>query len=319
MNGLALHPITGISLCAGIGGFELGLRLALGDRYRTVCYVEREAYAAGRLAALAVQGYLDEAPIWDDLRTFDGLPFCDRVHIIAAGFPCQPFSQAGPRTGTADPRWLWPRIIEIVRDVRPAYVFLENSPQVRKQALPIILRDLSRAGFDAEWDLFSAVEAGYPHLRKRFFLLASHPDRIGQQQPGGTLGEGGGWTGDGAAQDAADALGPGCPPVRGRGVSAEGGDATPGGDRGAVAADTDQLDADHRGHGASTPCGERPGQTYLSGGEGPECAFWCAQSRVCVLDDGSPYRLDEIRALGNAVIPAVVARAWRELHGRFIG
>ena len=339
--------MNGLGLCAGIGGFELGLRLAV-PGYRTVAYVEREAYAAGRLAALAVQGYLDEAPIWDDLRTFDGLPWRGRVDIIAAGFPCQPFSQAGPRTGVADPRWLWPRIIEIVRDIRPAYVFLENSPQVRKQALPVILGNLSRAGFDAEWDVFSAEEEGYPHLRRRFFLLASHPDRVRQQQPSGAVGEVGRWPRDGGAQAPADTIGPGGirtaarRPVEetngriGDGSAPDAADAdrtrlaavcrgsldAQGGDAGAKlhgrpdAANPDELDGDTGGYGAGTFCGQRPGEALLQGCDW-ECSFWCAQSGVCLVDDGSPYRLDEIRALGNAVIPAVVARAWRELGRRF--
>jgi DNA (cytosine-5)-methyltransferase 1 len=309
--------------------------------------VEREAYAVARLAALALQGYLDEAPIWDDLWTFDGLPWRGRVDIVAAGFPCQPFSQAGPRTGIADPRWLWPRIIQIVRDIRPAYVFLENSPQVRQQGLPIILGDLSRTGFDAEWDVFSAIEEGFPHLRRRFFLLAAHADRVRQQQPDGRLGEVGGWPrdrgeetpadaiglrglraaargageeadgwpGDGSAPDASDPPGAGREAIRWGGMSAKGRDTTAGGNGGADAADADELDGHGRGHAAGTFCRQRPGQAFLSGSDW-ECAFWCAQSGVCVVDDGSAYRLDELRALGNAVIPAVVARAWRELSGR---
>jgi site-specific DNA-cytosine methylase len=56
--------LHGMALCAGIGGLELGLHAALGGAYRTVCYVEREAYAAGVLAARMATGGLCSAPIW---------------------------------------------------------------------------------------------------------------------------------------------------------------------------------------------------------------------------------------------------------------
>ncbi|MBN1459984.1 MAG: DNA cytosine methyltransferase [Armatimonadetes bacterium] len=341
--------MNGLALCAGIGGFELGLRLVLPE-YRTVCYVEREGFAASRLAERAMEGYLDQAPIWDDLRTFDGLPFRDRVHIITAGFPCQPFSQAGPRTGISDPRWLWPRIFEIARDVRPSYVFLENSPQIRKQGLPLILGDLSGAGFDAEWDVFSAEEEGYPHRRSRLYLLAANPDRIRQQQPRRADGEGGRrssdqsqtnaadtngqrglWTSapgpgeetdgrprDSRQEDASDSSGARRQDILRECVSSAGRYSTPERDGRTVAANADDLDGNGGRYGAGTFCGRRPGAAYLSGSEAPECAYWCAQSGVCVVDDGSPYRLDEIRASGNAVVPEVAARAWTELVRRIV-
>lgn len=59
---VALRAISGLSLCTGTGGLELGLRLALGGAYRTVCYVEREAYAAANLVAGMESETLDCAP-----------------------------------------------------------------------------------------------------------------------------------------------------------------------------------------------------------------------------------------------------------------
>ena len=288
-----------MAICAGVGGLELGLKLAI-PKYRTVCYVEREAYAAACLVARMADEALDEAPVWDDLATFDGRPWYGIVDIVSAGFPCQPFSQAGPGRGIADPRWLWPLINEIIRDVRPSYIFLENTPRIHKEALGIILGDLSCAGFDAEWDVFSAAEAGYPHLRKRFFLLAA--DSIGlrgiRKAAGGTIEEADGRVGDGLAPAAADALSARCKALCWRGLPSQERNATTGGSGGA--------DASHS-NGEQT---RRPAEPR------PECAFWCAQSGVCVLDDGSPYRLDRLGALGNAVVPAVAARAWTVLMGR---
>jgi hypothetical protein len=79
-----------------------GVRAAfefLGIGHRTVCYVEREAPAAGQLVALMEAGAIDPAPVWSDLTTFDGAAWRGRVDCIAAGFPCQDISIAGRRAG----------------------------------------------------------------------------------------------------------------------------------------------------------------------------------------------------------------------------
>ena len=170
-----------MALCAGVGGLELGLRLSV-SRYRTVCYVERETYAAAVLVARMEAGELDEAPIWDDVETFDGRRWRGYVHIISAGFPCQPWSAAGSQKGTKDERWVWPEIARIIREVEPRYVFLENVPNLAIGGLGVVLGDLALCGFDAEWDLFSAESEGAPHVRKRIFILAM-ADSNGTRQP----------------------------------------------------------------------------------------------------------------------------------------
>lgn len=164
--------ITGLSLCSGGGGLELGLRLALGDAYRAIAYCEREAYAAALLCARMADATLDEAPVWDDLTTFPGQQFAGRVSVLSAGFPCQPHSTAGQRRGTADERWLWPDIGRLIGAVGPAYVFLENVRPLLHSGLGDVLATLAGFGFAAEWDCFSAAEVGASHRRERLFVLA---------------------------------------------------------------------------------------------------------------------------------------------------
>ena len=96
--------LHGLSLCAGYGGLELGISIAE-PGYRTVCFVEREAHAAATLVARMADAALDSAPVWDDLRSFDGRPWRGKVHILTAGYPCQPFSMAGqaPRRSRSAP------------------------------------------------------------------------------------------------------------------------------------------------------------------------------------------------------------------------
>lgn len=163
--------INGLALCAGVGGLELGLRL-LSDDYRTICYVERDAYAAAALVARMEDATLDTAPIWDDVSTFE----CDRwrglVDVITAGYPCQPFSVAGRKLGESDERHLWPHIKRIIGEIRPELVVLENVARHIKDGFETVRSDLLGMGYRLNAGLFSAAEIGAPHERLRLFAVA---------------------------------------------------------------------------------------------------------------------------------------------------
>jgi DNA (cytosine-5)-methyltransferase 1 len=117
--------LRGLSLCAGAGGLDLGLHIAI-PHYRTVCYVERDAYAAATLVARMEDKALDCAPVWDDVTSFNGKAWRGCVDIIHGGYPCQPFSVAGRKLGDKDPRHLWPHIARIVHDIKAPLCFFEN-------------------------------------------------------------------------------------------------------------------------------------------------------------------------------------------------
>ncbi|PZO88612.1 MAG: hypothetical protein DI623_12335 [Sphingomonas sanxanigenens] len=118
-----------------------------------------------------------QAPIWDDLRSFDGRAWRGRVHLVAAGYPCQPFSYAGNRAGADDPRHLWPEVARIVEEVDPEWVWCENVEGHLSLGYAQVAADLRRMGFTPKAGLFTAREAGASHRRRRLFILA-HADRL---------------------------------------------------------------------------------------------------------------------------------------------
>lgn len=105
MHDVALRSWRCLSLCAGVGGLDLGVRLAE-PAARTVCYVEREAPAASILVARMEDGWLHPAPIWSDLASFDAGAWRGAVDCVVSGDPCQPNSVAGRGLGADDDRWL---------------------------------------------------------------------------------------------------------------------------------------------------------------------------------------------------------------------
>ena len=161
-----------LALFAGAGGGILGGKL-LG--WRTVCAVEWEPYPASVLCARQNDGLLESFPIWDDVQTFDGKPWRGIVDVISGGFPCQDISAAGRGGGiTASRSSMWKHMARIISDVRPSYVFVENSPILTTRGLGTVLGDLSEMGFDAEWGVIGADNTGLPHRRKRIWVLGSN-------------------------------------------------------------------------------------------------------------------------------------------------
>ena len=180
------QTVTHISLCAGYGGIDLGLRGAI-PNLRTVAFSEIEGFACANLVSKMESGLLDCAPIWTDLKTFPWRAFRDRVDILSGGYPCQPFSAAGKRLGTDDPRHLWPFIANGIRLLRPRLCFFENVEGHISLGLREVISELESMGYKVSWGIFSAREVGAPHQRKRVFILAmanSARDERSEQKAG---------------------------------------------------------------------------------------------------------------------------------------
>lgn len=182
--------ITHLSLCAGYAGIDLGLTKLI-KTIRTVAFVEIEAYCIANLVTKIESGFLDQAPIYTDIKTFPYQSFSNKIDILTGGFPCQPFSAAGKQKADSDPRHLWPYIVKGIIELNyPPILFFENvegiissklssnewSDEKGTSVLLHVLREMERLGYKTTAGIFSAREVGAPHRRKRVFIMGLRSD-----------------------------------------------------------------------------------------------------------------------------------------------
>ena len=297
-----------LALFAGAGGGILGGHL-LG--WRTVCAVEWEPYPASVLCARQNDGLLPPFPIWDDVQTFDGKPWAGIVDVVSGGFPCQDISAAGKGAGIDGERsGMWREMARIICEIRPRFVFVENSPMLTSRGLGTVLGDLASMGFDAKWGVLGAADVGANHQRDRIWIVAkwrgqlpyAQHDRIRrwkQQQ---------------------------------KGVKKET----------TILANTDST------HGKGNECAKRTQQEHANADSASKLAYtqnegyvrwlrgmgatesqhndrgsqvngsrqwWKAEPDVGRVANGVAARVDRLKAIGNGQVPLCAATAWRVLGG----
>jgi len=311
-DGTITEPLRHISLCSGIGGFDIGLR-GIFPNMRTVVHVEGEAFCVNHLVEKMQAGQLDACPIYPDLCRFPWSEFAGAVDIITGGFPCQPFSVAGQRKATEDDRHLWPYITDGIRQTKPQLVVFENVSGIASAPSPgfhsvlhNVLSDLERLGYQATAGQFTAAEVGAPHQRKRWFIIGVCNTHC-NGKPDGTI----------------NAEKPRVCKYRMENTS---GHCNPKefGNFERNKNNRQVLPQNYRQTGS-----DRFGGTGADGGgylqwpmpPGPIQYGWepprTTEPRLGGNSDGVSNRVDRLRALGNAVVPAVVERAVRELLGRY--
>lgn len=341
-----------LSLFTGVGGGLLGTHHLLGwetvgavEWEKYPCKVLAERQKEGLLDEFPIWNM--------DIREFNrriAPMYQGVVDVITAGFPCQPFSVAGKRKGADDERNMWPATWDAIRIIRPAYCLLENVPALLTSGyFETVIGGLTEIGYDARWDIISAADVGAPHLRKRLWVVARSRDvaesegvrwRVGASKnikqvcgQGDALSDGGSllanpkgaeprkssewerWSGVGGG-------GKEVPNSGDEGLSRAGcGNESNGEKSFARNSDTEvpnsniprlegQWDRTSRS-GAEIPeptgdCGTSWWDTDPSEGDEPEPEL----GRVAY---GIPDRVDRLKGIGNAQVPAVAATAWSTL------
>ena len=328
--GAFLNDVHHISLCAGIGGIDLGLSRCIRG-LDTIGYVEGEAFAAGCLAKAMEAGRLDKAPIFTDVRSFPFGRFRGLVDVISGGFPCQPFSSAGQRKGTEDPRHLWPSIKRGLGECLPRVAFFENVDGILHAksegyhcVLHHVLSDLEELGYRATAARFSAREVGAPHRRRRWFILGVR-NAYREGEPIITVDE----EASGMRGAVANAHGTNESRIERKQIkkgqqfrreSSGNGQGLANSERSGLeryARNVERSSRPSRSRQKSGPIAE--GCFQYPNGPGPQHEDEpprVLESGMGGNSYGLPDRVDRLRALGNAVVPEVAEKAFRTLWGR---
>ena len=163
------------SFFTGIGGFDLGFERA-GMRVIFHCEIDE-------LCQKVLKRHWPEVPLHADITTLEAtaIPPAD---LWCAGWPCQDLSHAnaGDRKGLAGERsGLFHNFMELVKDVHPSWLVLENVPGLlsaeQGTALEKVIDTLEENGYLGGWVACNTLDAGLPHNRDRIFFIASFRSR----------------------------------------------------------------------------------------------------------------------------------------------
>ena len=161
------------SLFSGIGGLDLGLERA---GMKVIWQSEIDPYCNKVL-----KKHWPEVTNHGNIKDIDWTTI-ERPDVICGGYPCQPFSTAGKRQGTDDPRHLWPWVRDAIGALRPSYAILENVRGHLSMGGLQVIGELAEIGYDAEWRVVSAAGMGAPHRRERIIIVANSNDTRGRTQ-----------------------------------------------------------------------------------------------------------------------------------------
>jgi DNA (cytosine-5)-methyltransferase 1 len=174
-NAMLPHSaIETVELFCGIGGFRVaadhvGLKTVwANDLCDLASKVYRDRFGANELHEGDINALLDAVPPHD---------------LLTGGFPCQPFSAAGKKEGTRDPRGtLFQSIVDVLKRRMPKHFVLENVKRLLTMEggshFATVLSALSSLGYSVEWRVLNAKHFGLAQNRERVFLLGTRIDSV---------------------------------------------------------------------------------------------------------------------------------------------
>ena len=269
-----MNKLKLLDLFSGIGGFSLGLEST--GYFQTIAFVEKDKFCRQVL-----QKNFNNIPIEEDIRNVRGSNYA--ADVITGGFPCQPFSVAGKRKGTADDRYLWDETIRVVAECKPRWFIGENVEGLININNGMVLRqvqtDLEEQGFQVQCIVIPASGIGAWHQRKRIWIVAySHNNGSYRSQRNET---------EQSSNKQEDRL-----------SFRDDKDVSNTNDKGLQRFNTEQLTSEQEFRFTSS-----------KDDEGRK-TWWQTQSKFCGVPNGISYELDKdrssrIKALGNSIVPQI--------------
>ncbi len=288
-----------LDLFSGIGGFSLGLEAA---GMETVAFCEQNTFCQKIL-----RQHWPTLPIHSDITELNGYEYRGTVDLVCGGFPCQPFSVAGKQLGSEDDRALWGEMLRVIREVDPKWVIGENVSGIIPMELDKVLSDLEGEGYTCWTFVLPACSVDAHHRRDRVWVIA-HSDSNSKPDgsvDGETCGQlvahtisGSRWDTQGAARGKDDAAqwaqdtnsftgsSQNVPNTNGEGLQRR------------------KEKSDIGGIGARR--NEQPERFFDDAGR-----TWLPEPNVGRVANGVPNRSHRLKALGNAVVPPLVAKIGR--------
>lgn len=146
--------------------------------FETVAQCEIDEYAS-KVLAKNFKG----VPNLHDIRTVTNERLAEfgidgkEITVISAGFPCQPYSLAGKGRGDRDSRDLWGEVARVLGEIKPHWFVGENTPGLfarqNQRFFRRVLDDLTALGYSVGWGIWGACDVGAPRRRDRVFFIAN--------------------------------------------------------------------------------------------------------------------------------------------------
>lgn len=162
--------------CTGIGGFRLGIEQSSLDAQ--VVYSNEINDSCEMTYAANFNEKFDSKDLFDIIN--DELPDFD---MLCAGFPCQPFSQAGKGKGFNDPRGtIFFKLLEIIKCKKPNILFFENVPNLKRHdsgnTFRTIISNLEEEGYILHDIILDSTYFGVPQSRPRIYIIGFEKNYI---------------------------------------------------------------------------------------------------------------------------------------------
>ena len=158
------NQIREFHLFAGIGGGIYGGQL-LGHKCVGACEIGE--YQQKVLRQRQKDGWMDEFPIYSDIRELNGADFKDKFDVLCGGFPCQAFSRAAHGLNKKEKN-IWPEMLRFIKESEAPMVFGEN---VSEKAIKQAKSDLENIGYVCDYLRLSCADLGADHKRARFWII----------------------------------------------------------------------------------------------------------------------------------------------------
>lgn len=308
------------SLFSGIGGFDLAAEWA-GWSNAFNCEIDP-------FCRQVLKFHFPNAEQYEDIKSTDFTIWRGKIDVLTGGFPCQPFSTAGKRKGTADNRYLWPEMLRAIREIRPRWVVGENVLGIVSwdggMVFEQVHADLETEGYEVQAFVLPACGVNAPHQRYRTWFVAKNTECDGCKvrksiEEGAEVRQLGNSCAGGAdgihiqEKVASNSTNTGIKGEQKR--------------KNCIHEDKFATYSDCKRWEECNIAGKSKESTFTCIGSNAKKEIWSrfpTQSPVCSRDDGFPipmdgitfpkWRAESIKAYGNAIVPQIAYRIFKSIN-----